>query len=71
MQVLQQRPGLGAVGGEIAGDDLHIVPGTDGLFLLLDLHAVQVGELPLDVFDGGVLVDGLDVQGHHLAVFQV
>ncbi len=71
MQVLQQRPGLGPVGIQITGNDVHVVSGADGLLLLLDLHAVQVGELPLDVFDGGVLVNGLDVQRHHLAVLQV
>ena len=71
LQVLQQRLGLSPVGIQITGNDVHVISGADGLLLLLDLHAVQVGELPLDIFDGGVLVDGLDVQRHHLAVLQV
>ena len=51
-----------AVGGEVAGNEVHVVSGPDCLFLLLDLGAVQIGDLPLDRLDGVHLVHGLDVQ---------
>ena len=53
-----------AVGGEVGGKNIHIVAAARP-FLLLYLHGVQVGDLPLDHFDGLVLVDAPDVHGHH------
>ncbi len=54
-----------AVGGEVGGKNIHIVAAAHRPFLLLYLHGVQVGDLPLDHFDGLVLVDAPDVHGHH------
>ncbi len=45
--------------------NIHIVAAAHRPFLLLYLHGVQVGDLPLDHFDGLVLVDAPDVHGHH------
>ena len=64
LQVLQQLLGLGPVGGKVRGDDVHVIPGADGLFLFLDLAAVQVGDLALHRLDGLHLVHRLDVQVH-------
>ena len=36
--------------------DVHVIPGTDGLLLLLNLAAVQFGNGVLDLLDGGGLV---------------
>ena len=69
LQVFQQLFGLAAVGGQVARDDVHIIPGTDSLFLFLDLHLVQVGDFPLHILDGGHLVDGLNVKGNNQAGF--
>lgn len=54
-----------AVGGEVGGKDVHIVAAAHRPFLLLYLHGVQVGDFPLDHFDGLVLVDAPDVHGDH------
>ena len=62
LQVLQQLLGLGPVGGKVGGDDVHVIPGADGLFLFLDLAAVQVGDLALHRLDGLHLIHRLDVQ---------
>ena len=42
--------------------DIHVVPGTDSLFLFLNLHGVKVCDLPLDGFDGLGLVNGLHME---------
>ena len=39
---------LGASG---CGKSIHIVAGADSLFLLFDLHLVEVGDLHLDALD--------------------
>ena len=71
LQVLQKRLGLRAIGGEIRGDDVHIVSASDGLFLLLNGHFLQIGDLPLHIFNGRALVNGLDMERDHHAAFQV
>ena len=45
--------GVRAVGGKVGGQNIHIVAGAHRLFLLLYLHGVQVGDLPLYPFDTG------------------
>ena len=62
MQFVQQLFGILAVGGKVAGEYIHVVPGTDSLFLLLNLHGIKVCYLPLDGFDGLGLVDGLHME---------
>ena len=71
MQVLQQLLGLGPVGGKVGGDDVHVIPGADGLFLFLDLAAVQVGDLALHRLDGLHLIHRLDVQIHNEGTFHI
>ena len=34
LQVLQQLLGLGPVGSKVGRDDVHVIPGADGLFLV-------------------------------------
>jgi len=68
---LQQLLGLIAISGEVGGDDVHVVPGADRLFLFFDLGPVQVGDLPLDGLDGADLIYGLDVQIDDLAALHV
>ena len=62
LEVLQQLFGLRAVGGEVGGDDVHVVPGTDRLFLLLDLALVQIRDFPLDGLDGADLIHRLHME---------
>ena len=62
MQFVQQLFGILAVGGKVAGQDIHVVPGTDSLFLLLNLHGIKVCDFSLDGFDGLGLVDGLHME---------
>ena len=71
MQILQQLFGLRAVGGQVAGQDVHVVPGAYRPLLLLHLGLVQIGDLALDLLDGRVLVDGLDVHGDDEACVDV
>ena len=49
----------------------HVIPGADSFLLLLDGHALEVGDLPLHILDRRALVDGLDVQRDHHAALQV
>lgn len=46
------------------GQNLHIVPGPDSLFLFLGFHAANVGDFPLDGLNGLELIHRLNVQGH-------
>ena len=62
LQLVQQLFGVLTVGGKVAGQDFHVVPGTDSLFLLLNLHGIKVCYLPFDGFDGLGLVDGLHME---------
>ena len=48
LEILQQTLRLTAEGGESGRDDVHIVAGADCLFLLFNLHLVEVGDLRLD-----------------------
>ena len=65
LQVGEQVFRRAAVGGEVRRKNVHIVAAAHRPLLLLYLHGVQVGDLPLDHFDGLVLVDAPDVHGHH------
>ena len=53
LQFGKQLLGVRAVGGKVGGQNIHIVAGAHRLFLLLYLHGVQVGDLPLYPFDTG------------------
>ena len=53
LQLGKQLLGVRAVGGKVGGQNIHIVAGAHRLFLLLYLHGVQVGDLPLYPFDTG------------------
>ena len=63
MQVGEQLGGVLGKGNEVGRQNLHVVPGTDSLFLLLRLHAANVGDLSLDRLNGLELVYRLDVHG--------
>ena len=71
LQILQQLFGLRAVGGQVAGQDVHVVSGAHRPLLLLHLGLVQIGDLALDLLDGRVLVDGLDMHGDDEACVDV
>ena len=62
LEILQQTLCLTAEGGEIGRDDVHIVAGADCLFLLFDLHLVEVGDLHLDALDCLRLVNRPDMK---------
>ena len=71
LEILQKIFRRAAVGREVGGEDIHIVSAPGRFLLLLDLHGVQIGDLPLDHFDGLVLVDTPDVHGHQKVSFGV
>ena len=56
LQLLQKSLRILAVGSQIRRDDVHVISGTDGLLLLLDLAAVKLGNDVLDLLDGSGLV---------------
>ena len=64
LQVLEDGFCRAAVGGKVAGEDVHVIPAAHCPLLLRNLHGVQVGDLPLDHFNGFVLVDAPDVHSH-------
>ena len=69
LQIFQQFLGLAAIGGQVAGDDVHVVSGAHSLLLLFNLHLVQVRDLALDIPDCRNLVNRADVQGYDEAGF--
>ena len=71
LQFLEQALGFASVSRKVGRDDVHIVSRTHRLFLLLDLHSVEVGDLAFDRFDGLVLVDGPDVHADDQAALHV
>ena len=54
-----------SISRQVTGEYVHIVATAHRPLLLLYLHSVQIGDLPLDHFDGLVLVDAPNVHGHH------
>ena len=66
LQFLQQGFCISAVGCQIRRNDVNVIPGTDGFFLLLDLAAIQFRDGALDGLDGTVLIDTLNVHGDNL-----
>ena len=71
LQLLQQFFRFIAIGGEVGRDNVHVVACADGLFLLLNLHAVEIGDLAFDSLDGGNLIDRLDVHRDDDGTFHV
>ena len=63
MQVGEQLGGVLGKGNEVRRQNLHIIPGTDSLFLLLRFHAAYVGDFSLDRLNGLKLVYRLNVHG--------
>ena len=63
MQVGEQLGGVLGKGNEVRRQNLHVVPGTDSLFLFLCFHAAYVGDLSLDRLNGLELVYRLNVHG--------
>ncbi len=41
LQILQQLLGFNAVGGQIRGNDVHVVTGANRFLLLFDFHLVE------------------------------
>ena len=71
LQFLQQGFCISAVGCQIRRNDVNVIPGTDGFFLLLNLTAIQFRDGALDGLDGTVLIDTLNVHGDDLAGIHV
>ena len=63
LQVTQQLGGVLGKGDEVGRQNLHVISGTDGLFLFLRFHAANVGNFALDGLNGLELVYRLDVHG--------
>ena len=47
LQLVQQLFGFAAVGGKVGRQNIHIVAVADSLFLLLNLHCIEVGDFAL------------------------
>ena len=62
LQFVQQLFGVLAVSGKVAGEDIHVVPGTNSFFLLLNLHGIKVSDFSFNRLDGLGLVDGLHME---------
>ena len=71
LQILQQLFRLRAVGGQVGGEDVHVVPRANRFFLLVHFGFVQVGDFAFNLLDGRGLVDGLDVHGDDEGAFDV
>ena len=71
LQIFKQLFGLTAVGHEVRGKNVHVISGTDGLFLLLNLHLVEVGDFGLDLLDGLCLIDGLHMEIYNDGIVHV
>ena len=67
LQFFQKCFRIFTVGGKIRGNDVHIVAGTDSLFLFLDFGTVKLRNGTLDGLDCRRLINRLDVHGHDLA----
>ena len=63
LQVGEQLGGVLGKGNEVRRQNLHIIPGTDSLFLFLHFHAAYVGDFSLDRLNGLELVYRLNVHG--------
>ena len=63
LQAGEQLGGVLGKGNEVRRQNLHIIPGTDSLFLFLRFHAAYVGDLSLDCLNGLELVYRLNVHG--------
>ena len=62
LQVTEDILCLACVGGKVSGDDIHIETFPHRLFLRVDLHTVNVGDLPLDRLDRLVLIHAADME---------
>ena len=62
LQVTEDILCLACVGGKVSWDDIHIETFPHRLFLRVDLHTVNVGDLPLDRFDCLVLIHAADME---------
>ena len=67
LQFLQKGLGVLSVGRQVRGNDIHVVAGTDRLFLFFDLGPVKLRDRMLDGLDRLCLVNGLDVHRDDLA----
>ena len=71
LEVLQELFGLRAVGGKVGRNDIHIVSGAHSLFLFLNGHFLEVGNLSLDGLDCLDLIHGLNVHIDNEARFHI
>ena len=63
--------GIISVSGQIGRDDVHVISGADCLFLLLNLHPVDVRDLSLNQLDGLRLIQGLDMNVDDQALIHI
>ncbi len=71
LQLGKELFGVRAVGGEVGGQNIHVVAGAHSLFLFLNFHGVQIGDLPLHRLNGLGLVDSLHMEVDDDAAFRV
>ena len=51
LQIPQELRRVLGKGDKVGGQNIHVIPGADGLFLFLHFHAVNVRDFPLDRLD--------------------
>ena len=62
LQITEDILCLACVGGKVGGDDIHIETFPHRLFLCVDLHTVNVSDLPLDRFNCLILIHAADME---------
>ena len=71
MQIGQQLFRFRTIGSKVGGNDVHVISGTDSLFLLLNLALIQIGNGALDGLDGADLIHGLHMDVDQNVAFNI
>ena len=71
MKILQKIFCFAAIGGKIGRDNVHVIAGSDGFFLLVNLHFVKVCDFSFYGFDCLRLIDAFDMQVYDHSRFQI
>ena len=71
LKLLQELFRFIAIGCKVRRNNIHIVPGADGLFLFFNLHLIEIGDFALDGLDGLDLIHRLNVHGHDYGTFHI
>ena len=71
LQILQNLLCFVAIGGKVGRNDVHIISGTNRLFLFFNGHLLQIGDFALDRLDCLGLVNRLNVHRNNQTGFHI